>query len=489
MSKSRTGAEDRALERILSSPELARLVPTLPADVLHRAIEKRGLEDAGELLALATPAQLRELADLDLWRAARPGETGALDADRFATWLDVLVDTDPARAAARLVDLDRDLVTIGLARHVRVFDHAAIAEFETTDGHLVASRRPQDCQTAEIGGFVIAARGSDAWDAIVTVLAHLDTDHPDVFREVMRGVCALSNSDPEADGLDSLSGVGDQLQHDVRTEREERREEKGFVTVADARAFLQAARNSRIDATVVPASGPVIIARESSRALVAVPAQGSARLKWMRDQMGHLADYHPGVYASRNGDLTWLANALIAGCSIQGRAFTAQEAWDAAVATCNLALERLTAPANFLVDHDLIRVFQAGWTILHDDVIMRAADELGGALARLRSRDAFVQADINALGRELTTHLRAGAPWHARKHMDVLAVVDTIAWTGLLGLVAEYPVRPAAVSAARKGMMTVSPSAFELISEQAMIDEIQTFLAALPEWFRDDART
>ncbi len=61
----------------------------------------------------------------------------------------------------------------------------------------------------------------------------------------------------------------------------------------------------------------------------------------------------------RTQELAYLANAIVAGCSLQARPFTAQEASDAAVATCNLGLEnwpphwlppasRLALPDDFL---------------------------------------------------------------------------------------------------------------------------------------------
>ena len=46
------------LERILDVPQLARIVPHLQPEVLHRVIQTCGLEDCGELVALATPTQL-----------------------------------------------------------------------------------------------------------------------------------------------------------------------------------------------------------------------------------------------------------------------------------------------------------------------------------------------------------------------------------------------------------------------------------------------
>src|SRR5712692_4499652 len=76
------------LDRILSTPRLAHVVPRLPPEVLHRVIQKCGLEDCGELVALATPSQLARVFDLDLWRTGQPGMDEQFDADRFGVWLE-----------------------------------------------------------------------------------------------------------------------------------------------------------------------------------------------------------------------------------------------------------------------------------------------------------------------------------------------------------------------------------------------------------------
>ena len=61
------------LERILDIPQLAQVVPRLPADVLHRVIQNCGLEACGELVGLATSGQLAGVFDLDLWKPAAAG--------------------------------------------------------------------------------------------------------------------------------------------------------------------------------------------------------------------------------------------------------------------------------------------------------------------------------------------------------------------------------------------------------------------------------
>src|SRR5262249_17777696 len=86
------------VERILATPHLPQIVRQLRPALLHRLIERCGLEDCGELVALATPDQLSRVLDLDLWRASRPGLDEQFDAERFGTWVEVLMDCGAAVA-------------------------------------------------------------------------------------------------------------------------------------------------------------------------------------------------------------------------------------------------------------------------------------------------------------------------------------------------------------------------------------------------------
>jgi Family of unknown function (DUF6178) len=52
--------------RILEQPELVSAVRELPAPVLSKLIDRIGLEDSGELVALATTEQLERMFD-DTW--------------------------------------------------------------------------------------------------------------------------------------------------------------------------------------------------------------------------------------------------------------------------------------------------------------------------------------------------------------------------------------------------------------------------------------
>src|SRR5215467_15098056 len=89
------------LDRILDTPHLEQVVPRLQPDLLHRVIQRCGLEDCGELVALATPEQLAGIFDLDLWRAGRPGMDEQFDAERFGVWIEVLVASGAEAAALK----------------------------------------------------------------------------------------------------------------------------------------------------------------------------------------------------------------------------------------------------------------------------------------------------------------------------------------------------------------------------------------------------
>ena len=242
------GSVDHRLARLLDMPFFARVVPHLAPETLHQLIRYRGLDACGELVTAATPAQLTSLLDLDLWRHAQPGRDEQFDVDRFGEWLEVLVDTGDSVAARTVAALDKQLVIVGLSRYLRLFDPGTFEPTESSDdetidrNEMMNSETSGDVRECEVGGYLVRARRTDAWDAIVTLLVTLETEHNHYFHAVMQGCRRLSNSRPEIDGLDDLLMAPEQQLHDVAIERERRRSRHGYATPADARAFLRMAR-------------------------------------------------------------------------------------------------------------------------------------------------------------------------------------------------------------------------------------------------------
>jgi hypothetical protein len=185
--------------------------------------------------------------------------------------------------------------------------------------------------------------------------------------------------------------------------------------------------------------------------------------------------------AATEEELAFFANVLLAGCSLQARPFTPQEARDASLATCNLGLENW--PTHWS-GQNVVAIFQVGWTILQRDVCMYAARQLITVLDELRCTDRDIQFRLSKLRFQLTRHCGQGRPWRAHGSLDVILMLDAPAWASLLGLIAECPVLHAGIDQRRAILSktrSVSPTAFEFISTNSQIAAIREFLRRLPE--------
>ena len=540
-----TDSVDNRLTRLLNSEGLGRVVPHLAPETLHQLIRYKGLDACGEVLTSATPAQLTSLLDLDLWRQQQGGRDEQFDVDRFGEWLEVLVETGESAAARVVARLDRSLVIAGISRYLRVFDPGTFEPTEATDDEALDchqkmnSETPANVPECEVGGYLVRARRMDAWDAVVTLLAALETEHSDYFHAVMRGCRRLSNSTPEIDGLDDLLLAPEQHLLDVTIDREGRRSRRGYATPADARAFLQMARQTRhADPAVVPtpaSRNPIATAyfraavpeveeghetamprEENSRsargtddipsveAVMELLAEAGVLPERPRALLGAagadatasafpllarlmetLQNRDESAYFTRSHELGFLANTLLAGCSIQSRSFTEREAADAAASTCNLGLERLAGPAtvpdSFLVNHDLVAAFEVGWSVLYKDVSLFVVDQLLSTLRNVKCLDADIDRDLRELQRELAIQRDAGTPWQARRAADVLAMLDPTVCISVLGLLDECPILPAALTAVlERQTKPVSPTAFAFISSKDQIGDVRVFMRTLP---------
>jgi hypothetical protein len=563
------GSVDHRLARLLDTPFFARVVPHLAPETLHQLIQYRGLDACGELVTSATPAQLTSLLDLDLWRHAQPGRDEQFDVDRFGEWLEVLVDTGDSVAARTVAALDKHLVIVGLSRYLRLFDPGTFEPTESSDDEPVDRTEMMNSETSgdvlecEVGGYLVRARRPDAWDAIVTLLVTLDTEHNHYFHAVMQGCRRLSNSRPEIDGLDDLLMAPELHLHDVAIERERRRSRQGYATPADARAFLQMARQpqhtpsastapiainpiatayfraveeeaettpedtsagapesaAHHDPTDVSARGDEDIPTSIDAVIELLAEAGvmperralleaadedprATKLPLLKRLTEFVLHHDETAYLTRSRELAFLANALLAGSSVQSRPFTPQEASDAAACICNLGLDCWPArwsgapspgassprerdpampPNAFLVAHDLVTAFEVGWSVLHQDVSLFVADQLVSTLADLHCVDADTRRGLRALRRQLEKQREAGTPWLARDAADVLAMLDMTVWISVLGLLDECPILTAALTAVLERRTTlVSSTAFEFISTTAQIGDIRLFMRTLP---------
>jgi hypothetical protein len=135
-----------------------------------------------------------------------------------------------------------------------------------------------------------------------------------------------------------------------------------------------------------------------------------------------------------------------------------------------------------LIDHDLVTAFEVGWSVLHQDVSLFAAEQLISTLTDVDCVDRDIRRGLVALRRTLVKQRDAGTPWRARDAAEILAMLDMTAWISVLGLLDECPVLPAALMAVLEGRTTtVSPTEFDFISTAAQIGDVRIFMRKLPD--------
>lgn len=500
--------EGQALARLLDLPQLAKVVPYLAPAVLHRLIRHAGVERCVDLVEAATGDQLRAILDLDLWGASQTGQDELFDAERFGEWIEALVGRDAAAAARVVARFDLSLVVTGLSRHVRVLDPGVLEPTASTDDEWESGLFPSDDLSAVVGGYIVQARRRDAWDAIASLLVELSDGYRECFDAVMRGCRRLSDGGRELDGLHDLLEQPEQHLHDAAVDREERRAEGGFIAAADARAFLAMARQGRsvgrhenpiavaylrrVDAAGSAERAPRLLGAGAALRRPGVPVPpallgagdaGEHEPAGLRPLLEQLREQRPDVGLARERELAFLANVLVAGCGLESRPFAPREAFDAVVATCSLGLLRRAGATgvDYLVGHDLIAVFEDGWAALHREVSLFVAERLFAILQGVSPGDLATLEGLYALRRSLEAHLAAGTPWLVHESLDVLSTLDTPAWCGLLGLLSECPVIPAAVTAiVERRIGRVDPKAFAFIATAAQIDTVRAFMKRLP---------
>jgi hypothetical protein len=408
----------RLLKHVLENPELVAAVRELPPVALGKLIERVGLEDSGELVALATTEQLERIFDEDLWRADQVGENPHFDPARFALWLEVLLESGEEAVVQRLRELPLDFVVLAVHRLVLVVDIDALA-VELAEGGQeldLVEKALDSCLGDEWEEFRLIARDGSAWDAIFSVLMALDRDQHDLLRAIIERCCFLSSEYVEENGgLYEVLTSDEMLEVDAGAARDERRAAAGYVASSDAKSFLELAKRglgpaterdpvtlayfrelsaSGKAATLPPPASPAAagLMRLLAKAQVfdqlstegrwrskALPSSSTAlepdrgraaKTKTLLDKvLSDLREHDPEAYAKRLEELVYLANVLVAGWAPQNRPLRPVEALEIAIAVCNQGLlsalaEQRAAPgaaAKLVTNTPLDLLFRKAW--------------------------------------------------------------------------------------------------------------------------------
>jgi hypothetical protein len=343
------------LARLLDQPELVRAVQALPSPALLRLIDHVGLEDAGEIVALATTEQLEKMFDEDLWRSSAPGADERFDPARFGLWLEVMLEAGEAFAADTLASLDEELLALALHAQVLVID---LDELVLTAIEPELEKALESEPNLEIDQYRVLGRSLDGWDALAAMLTALDARHPGLLRRLLDRLCRAS-SEWIADngGLCQVLTSVEMLEADAAAEREDRRARGGHVSAASARAFLAL---PAAEVHVILAEPRDAITRAYFREYDAPELPSAERANtWVEEIAGAPRPLLEGgppepetllkrtlsllaedAAGARLRELAYLSNVLLAGSA---RAHRPLDAAHEALARCNAGLERAVA--------------------------------------------------------------------------------------------------------------------------------------------------
>ncbi|HEX2874660.1 MAG TPA: DUF6178 family protein [Polyangiaceae bacterium] len=341
---------------MLETPELPAQIQALPGPVLGKLIGQVGLEDAGELVALATTQQLADIFDEELWHSAEPGQDERFDSERFLLWLEVMHEAGDRFVAERLAELPQELVTLAFHRHLLVLTEDALrAELSGDDDEAEAAEKAfESCQWEELSEYQLIWRGGDGFDAVFGALVALDREHHAALVGILERCAALSREFLDDNGgLYEVLSSEEMLESDLSAEREARRAERGYVAPSAAAAFLRLARLQGAAATSLDERDALTrayfrelrmpsIAREPARpALPGTLGVGPAAnhdVPLLIQALRVLAESAPAVFAERSEELAYLSNVLVAGCSLDGRRLRPLEAVEHAITAVSLGL-------------------------------------------------------------------------------------------------------------------------------------------------------
>lgn len=544
LSTSSNSRPQQLLTRILEEPELVSIVQGLEAPVLSKLIDHIGLEDSGEIVALATTEQLKKIFDEDLWRSAKPGKDQTFDAERFSLWLQVMMEAGVEFAAQKLAELDEDLVTLAVCKHVLVINIDAMAERMSgnsrSDDDDLTDKALESCLYEEFAEYQIIAKDHLSWDSLIAVLVELDKNHHDFLMRMLDRCCYISTEYIDDNGgLFNVLNSEEMLESDVAADREDRREAEGYVAPSSAASFLNLARVTPTEELMASrAPDPITqsyfksLERAAKEAAKKGPTQALPQgapsqkvVKFLQElreaevleapaqhpllaagepQAAHaeplfklavlaVRDREPKAYMDRLRELSYLANVLISGCAYAGRAFRPLEAADAAVAVCNLGMERLLREAagnrpgdptvddaaDLLERQELVKLFQVGWSLLHRDVQMFTARTLQETLTRLAEgqRDAQKSKELTRMAATLKADVNAGKPCQSRGRLDGLGhVLDRQVILAVKALLSDYPFLPRAISG---GSKETDKRDTRFIFTQQQIHAVQAFVQGI----------
>jgi hypothetical protein len=230
------------VSRILNSPDLVQNIQSLPARSMLKIIHKVGLEDSAEILSLATTEQISAMLDADLWKP-KLGEDQP-DLESLTVWLGALTELGTKRAAGHLANMDEEFLAFLLSQYINAIDLEAL-NFMNVDviGDSWSDPRltkllDNDC-SQELAGALLLAKPGAPWEYLQPLLLDLDSEDQSLCARIVYRLQKTTEAKCESEGgLYEVLSQDEMLQSDASFSRDQRRTKEGYVSTADAKAFL-----------------------------------------------------------------------------------------------------------------------------------------------------------------------------------------------------------------------------------------------------------
>jgi hypothetical protein len=337
---------------LLADPQAATIVPSIPIEELYYLVRGIGLEDATDIVQLASPEQVQGCLDLDLWERDR------LSMPQVLAWFDVLAELSPSRLARVIRALDEELIALVVGRQARVYDRG-VGESPDDESPFVVYRTPDSSFTVEF-----RTTTSTAARTIERFLARLYDAEPDLARAIL---------------IDAKWGTTAELEDESFRWRTARLADLGFPSYDEALGVYR-----RIDpARVAPQMPPAFEPTAAEPAALPVPFADAFGGDTLLERA--LADIDdPDTLARVSASLVALLNRVLVADRVDpSDVDRVREVTARARDTLSLFLDRATggdvSSATVLLERaPLVDVFRGGATLVADLAARaRALDHAG----------------------------------------------------------------------------------------------------------------
>lgn len=322
------------IEALLEAPDPAAAVAALDSGEVHALVHEVGFEEAGELLALVTGAQLQGCFDLDGWDRDKP------DVANLRPWLAALIETGYEHVGEAWAGLDAEVRALILQRGTIIHDLTLGEEPDDTDDralYLTVDRF-----------FAVRLTGSDDDDRLVVQL----------IDDLYRADADLARHTLQA----ARSELGAELEEQAYRWRCARLADAGYPELGEA---LQIYRPLEPAAVVLPDAAPPLAPPVEAAALAPTVAAQFTRRERLAAAMAALPA--EAAQALMAAFVVVINKVLAAGRVSPADREVVERGADYASATVALGLDILAGAddaraAQYLARTPLERIFRVGYT-------------------------------------------------------------------------------------------------------------------------------